>query len=656
MGMAALGEKIQTVADNKKQREIFDKMMAHEYVRSDPLGIYAKEEPSAERRRAQEEQVKRSPRPQTEVEKKNVHSRSLAKKSKKRKEDIFSSFGKDHETQAVKVEPDGKVKVNYKLLYKSDTNLDRWRKGLVTNTRHEHLLYDVKERWQEDFSQKQADLVMQHNALFRQRDADQLRDLHVKPRNVQELKDLQQQMKPGNKPHKNENGQERKTNASAMLAKIGDNQAEQIVRTYGEDQIIAFIGICLTRWDTLERAFRGLDANSSNVLSFGEFLDGAARMGFHGDVKFVFHKLDANFDGIITLDEFLALKPYMLKEMVRVLANEKFQSPAERKANQVLNTTVTKNDIWLRKAKAELSGDQAFQQIQELEPGPQRNAPSAGSSSRSASPANSTTGAATGDLKMRTTEAFPADVATLRLDDGQDLLPEVPYTMSLFIFRNGDKHSTGKAVFCGRTRGTTLEKLLQVCGQAVVPPVPPADSLYDLSLKPVRSLHQVQNGGTYLLKGKEALNPPPTFFIPRAPPPHVRFKSLCDVQLASHCEAESRPSTSASRPATSASNFSKASVNSHFSDTSMSSVPLRVGGPPDFNTWSNLFTPVRKAPVLPTWQAPLRLQKELTHGGKNQLPVHKRYDAWTVLPRAFSESSIDMASGSIIWSAASAPY
>jgi len=231
--------------------------------------------------------------------------------------------------------------------------------------------------------------------------------------------------------------------------------------------------------------------------------------------------------------------------------------------------------------------------------------------------------------------------------------------MSLFIFRNADHHSTGQAIFVGKCP-YRLEDLLKQLEKSCVPLVPPADSLVDLNLNPVRSLKQVLNGGTYLLKGKEAIDAPPTFFVPRPPLEHVRFRNLCENQLAYSCEAVARPITVESlRPTTvgsSGTGFSKGSISSAFSDGSGS----RVGSPPEQQPFGSLFGPPKCRNMLKdTWQAPIHLAKELTYGGKNLYPQHKRYDLWTTcdhrLPRSMSDSAMDAAMRSQ-WSAASAPY
>lgn len=143
-----------------------------------------------------------------------------------------------------------------------------------------------------------------------------------------------------------------------------------------------------------------------------------------------------------------------------------------------------------------------------------------------------------------------------------------------------------------------------------------AESLLDTSLRPLRSLKQVQNGGAYLLKGKDFLDPPPSFFGHRPPLAKASYKQLGHLQIAMS-SSNSRAETPATRPSTSA-------------------IQMDLDG----STSSQCTSPVsRSLPMHETWQAEVRLNKHLTAGGKNLPPTHRRYDLWTVLPRSRPESA-----------------
>lgn len=93
---------------------------------------------------------------------------------------------------------------------------------------------------------------------------------------------------------------------------------------------------------------------------------------------------------------------------------------------------------------------------------------------------------------------------------------ELPKTLALFLFRNADRHHTGQPVFLPRMP-ESLTELLKQCGHACRPLAGPAEALLSTDMQPVRSLLEVRSGGTYLLKGAEGLDAPPSFFAHPAP-------------------------------------------------------------------------------------------------------------------------------------------
>jgi len=728
---ASLGEKIKCVADEETQRLLYEKTAACKFVKSDPLSVYEKDGKEVSPGRPKrskggnkgEEQAPgmqhirndttpvlppgrlhsssiqyfqrlnqdykvvdgqdlvvsgdiadRSglvrPENRNEIRDRGTENRAGVTRSRKKKpvEDIFQSFGKEHDQQDVRT-VDGKLKVNYKRFWQSDPDLGRWRKALATNTRHKHLLFEVQERTNMNFREEQAELKARHNAFARQRHPVEPAELRKKSQAITEIQDMQKHLAPRKHNHKPAGDLSRLStqtfctlkDGSAAFASSPDTSSPKapthegplpIPRTHGEEQVLGLLNCILTYYDSLKDAFIDLDENKSQTLCLREFQTGLASMGFPGDCKYLFHKLDANQNGVISLKEFLQLRPYMLKEMVRILVIARECPDAIKPGN-----------MWLKKARTELAEDKALQEALEFE----AEAPeisnflksddyretayasrSSDVSEDSAREQSSRLETCVGQEAASYTNSHLPDLNT---EDGRsmgfgmarqsapDLLPEVteiPKTLTLFIFRNADRASTGEAIFV-KNVPRRLEQFLQICAETVKPFVHPVDSLWDTSLRPVKSLHQIKNGGTYLLKGKEALDPPPVFFIPRPPLEKIRYKHLWEAQFASHCEAESRPTTSQSRPNTSVSTWSKAS--SAFGSLCSVGSSSRVGSLP---------VQRRKKPIK-TWQVSDRLRKELTYGGKNMMPVHKRYDLWTVMDRGVSESS-ELAYLQSLWS------
>jgi hypothetical protein len=625
---ATLSEKIRHVAQDEKQKELLQKRAASDFVRSDPLSIYGSAGAEPVQRGCAFQGKEEQARPESRAAKeKDVQARP--KQRKKNQDDIFKSFGTEHDAQAVQM-VDGKLKVNYKRFWQSDPDLGRWQQTLAHNKRHDALMFDVKDRASPDFRMEQSNLTINHNALFRQRHQVDSRELGKKAQILKQVKDLQQTIAPQAQT-RTKKGVE---NGTVFDVK---RELDGPIRSYGEEQIVNFIGFVLTNNENLESAFRRIDPNGSRASSFGEFTDAMTNMGFRGDVKYIFHRLDTRSDGQLTPDEWMNLKPYMLKEMVRVLSVTRGMQTADAKTN-----------MWLKRAKVELAHDQAVIEALDLKNlvSPTKMAEarpgSAESRSESAPDSPNKTPSDTSGVWGAGNQVAKAQRQNKALEKLPEM-QELPKTMSLFVFRNADHHSTGEAIFVGKAP-RTLDQLLHTLWESVKPLVGPPDCLLDLNLERVQCIEQVQNGGTYLLKGKEALDVPPVFFVPRPPQKRVRYKQLCEVQVASQCEANSRPNTGASRPATSGSLMSMGSASSAFSDASGS----RVGSPPC--SWAMLCAPPKQKYITKTWQVDDNLRKELTHNGKNQMPVHKRYDLWTVLPRARSESSFDL------WSAASVPY
>jgi len=669
---AHMFEKIRNVADDEKRKMLYEKQAATAFVKSDPLGIYAKEDVAETLSRGQSQAFSRQPScPSPEkVERAPADEQKPKRaimKRKKKEDDIFKSFGKEHDQQAVQT-VDGKLKVNYKRFWNSETDLGRWKQGLATNTRHCHLFLESKERsmGSDDFGDLQMRLRTQHNGLFRQRYGVNPQELAKKPQVAAQMRELQKRMAPdAPNGRKGAPGNDlASVFRSPMDGRPGSSTEhdQPIQRSYGEEQVLEFLTAALTRNDNLENTFRKFDTNGTRELAFGEFLDGANRIGFRGDPKFLFSKLNQNGDGCLKMAEFMQLKPYMLKEMVRVLVASRNAPEAAMRGN-----------VWLKIARMELAQDQALKEALDQEQSYSSKVPkkrehskerpdTADSRSSGCSLVQeSTIGSTIGSVGRVVPPAMGEEMGGPATWERLPQVQELPKTMSLFIFRNADRTSTGEAIFIGKIRrDATIAHLLEVCSKTVKPLVGPPDCLIDLNLNPVRYIHQVQNGGTYLLKGKETLDPPPIFFLPRPPlGSDVRYKKVCNMQMACQCEAESRPNTSSTRPNTTASIMSgpASQFGSVMTDASGSQGGFgSLFAPPSAPSYAEATPYTPPLPMSHTWQAPVRLSKHLTYGGKNPAPVHKRYDLWTAMPRAISESSIDPFASNSVWSTASAPY
>merc|ERR1711933_432490 len=94
-------------------------------------------------------------------------------KKKAPSEDIFKDFGKEHDSRAMHEVDLGNgiivQRCNYKKFWQNDKDLNRWQQGMADTVRHNSLLLRERGRWNEDFRADQADLVQNHNGLFRGR-------------------------------------------------------------------------------------------------------------------------------------------------------------------------------------------------------------------------------------------------------------------------------------------------------------------------------------------------------------------------------------------------------------------------------------------------------------------------------------------------------
>merc|ERR1712187_253938 len=158
-----------------------------------------------------------------------------------------------------------------------------------------------------------------------------------------------------------------------------------------------------------------------------------------------------------------------------------------------------------------------------------------------------------------------------------------------------------------------LADLVKVCGENCHPLIGPVTKLIDSDLRAVRSVTEVQPGGAYLLKGQEALDPPPLFFEHRLTSEH----SLRQLSRAKAAAVVQRDEGSPGLPR----------------ECSMASAPH--GSPPWLS--QSAMEPQRHGNK---WQVDDHLSMLLTHGGLGQPHLHHQFNTWSrALPS--SEKSID---------------
>lgn len=100
----------------------------------------------------------------------------------------------------------------------------------------------------------------------------------------------------------------------------------------------------------------------------------------------------------------------------------------------------------------------------------------------------------------------------------KESLPKVQcQTMTLLLYRNGDRNHNGEVVFIHRAP-KTMKELLEKCGEGCRVMVGPADALFDSNMQQMKTVQDVEAGASvFLLKGKELLDPPPAFLASSKP-------------------------------------------------------------------------------------------------------------------------------------------
>lgn len=202
-----------------------------------------------------------------------------------------------------------------------------------------------------------------------------------------------------------------------------------------------------------------------------------------------------------------------------------------------------------------------------------------------------------------------------RKDSGPTRMPQMPSTMALLLFRNADRLHTGETLFVKRwPPAGGLKELLQLAGEATKPVVAPARALYDVMLKPVMSLDEVQPGGTYLVKGLEAFDPPKLLFNHQP----AQGPSLRTLARAKQAVAGDRDMVE---------QFSQVpSLASQKTRASLDREPLpTVQSPP----WLSQEGMPEVEPRKGQWQVDDFLQHKLSWSCQGPLHRHYLWDQWT---------------------------
>merc|ERR1711933_534316 len=130
--------------------------------------------------------------------------------------------------------------------------------------------------------------------------------------------------------------------------------------------------------------------------------------------------------------------------------------------------------------------------------------------------------------------------------------------------------------------------------------------------------------GAYLMKGVEALDPPPYFFTVRQVAGHS-LRKLHAVKEATRDEAKNRMLASPVRSPNAAS--SKDPFYASRSNSLSSIVSGRAGSPP----WSACVSQIAPPRTCEKWKPPSHVAAALSWSGQGQAPVHTDYASWPKL-------------------------
>jgi len=631
----AMCEKVMEIPGMRRQA-------ATDYVLSDPLNIYGLKD-KRDKRKDEKEAVERAA---------NI---AKAQSRKRNKDDIFREFKEEDERATQEVYIGGMTihRFNVQRFWQSDVDLHRWQDSLNHHTRYHRLLIDVRKRWHEDFDVDQAHLMMRHNTFFRSRSESV--PLIAKKNTAEQFKQLRRLFTKKEQKAKKKKEPEKPANPFADRGSLfGDggppplekhkSHPEEVSKE--EKAILNFLELVLTHWGTVEEAFRRLDSTKSGTLSFTELQLALQHLSFKGDLQLFWRLLDKDHNGAIERDEFLNLKPYLL----RGLATHKIgptkpptESDCSRHPISSANSALGEDDTFEARRVSALSlknlparqivGPLGLRCIAGQESSLSQRSDGTGTSLRSparqnasATSSNAQDDTSAGGLlrEQLAAEAEAQAVAAEKRGQARGL-PQVrmPRTVTLLLVRNADPRHTGETFFM-QHRPESLEKLLVACGEVCRPVVPPVEALLDAELRPVRSLEELQQGSAYLLKGHEALDPPVAFFgMPE--PGGFSLRELRDLRVEASKGIQGkrlRPLRSASEPA----NDTRSSASWPWE---------KAGSPPWLSTGSLSPSQVSGG----RWKPPRHLAASMSWMGQGCPPVHHEYESWQPVLRGSEGNS-----------------
>mmetsp|Transcript_150626 Transcript_150626/g.262392 ORF Transcript_150626/g.262392 Transcript_150626/m.262392 type:complete len:608 (+) Transcript_150626:143-1966(+) len=534
--MMNMGSKMTALSQKKQQEEEDARRRAGDYVKSDPLGLYARD-------KKQKEDLKRafSDEKSAPVSVKKV----MAGQKRKQENSIFKEFGQEYEASGMGgAEMRGRGGA-FKRYWHSDPDLRRWQQALTDNMRNDRLLGDVRMRWHENFKADRADLTQKHNALYRQRSnteeagqpkatADTVRELQVKL-----VPKLAKSKKKGN---------------------VSFNAGEREKTAVG--QIMNFLIFMQVYCPRLEDAFSFIDNNGNGTVSYAEFSEALSRLQFPGDIKYIWRLIDDDHSGLITAAEWKKLEPYVLqlriqKSLKRPIAEENFdaddmtcwkflnESQAYKRRGVVTLENRENEDIFGRANPTLSPRSEDSQDDVESEAGKAKTKTAGEPSSPSETDHSDSM-----HMKRRLSSTANTEQEAVQATGTTEIVQESQPSsrdsrilqtrsksrnLSIFVYRNADRNHAGEAVFISKPP-QNLQDLVRAVGKSCRPLIEPVAKLLDTSLLPIRGLEQVQNGETYLLKGQESLDPPPHFLARQEKPHGGSIRHLHDVQLASSTE------------------------------------------------------------------------------------------------------------------------
>jgi hypothetical protein len=251
------------------------------------------------------------------------------------------------------------------------------------------------------------------------------------------------------------------------------------------------------------------------------------------------------------------------------------------------------------------------------------------SASMDASPRESADGAALNATSMGFFPSLPSDARRRSRPamESKVQLPkaQLPRTFTLLLYRNGERtQKCGEAVFFQRVP-KDMKEVLRICGERCRPLIAPVEALLDSSLQPVKDVQDVRSGGIFLLKGKEALDPPASFFQ-RGQPHGVSMRHFTHFQRHSSSVPSLEP-----RGGTCKLDVPQESaevIKSHLAQSTPAFHLPFVGGPPVSGRRSDSTSVQKEDSLRVTWTVDDSISWRLSYGGLVNNVKHHDYSSW----------------------------